>query len=325
MHVRKQVIIGLLLVLVAGGLLLVLGGNSDFDEISLAEQETGLVMDSRVVDLGDIKLHAVFAGPRDGEPVILIHGFPQFWYMWKYHISALAKAGYRVAAVDMRGYNRSAKPQGRAAYSYENYAADITSLMDSQSWESANIVGHDIGAVVTWQLVFNDAERVKKAIVFSGAHPLAYRDAGTESEVSWYRTFFRIPLLPELFMRVGGMSMVANGLRETSRPDTFPDAQLSVYKAAWSREHAIDSMLGAYRNGGLNLDKMPQDGRPTMPVLYVHGIEDAFVALSTAEASKQYLGEDNVHLHTELSHWLLEEEPELTAFEIIDFLKKPIP
>ena len=325
MRTSKQVIIGLLLISVAGWLILNLGGNSDFDEISLAEQHTGLVMDSRVVDLGALQLHAVFAGPRSGEPVILIHGFPQFWYMWKYHISALAKAGYRVAAVDMRGYNRSAKPTGRAAYSYENYAGDITALMDSQGWDSANVVGHDIGAVVTWQLIFNDAQRIKRAVVFSGGHPLAYANASTESEVSWYRTFFRMPVLPELVMRLGGMSMIANGLRDTSRPGTFTDAEIKVYKEAWGREHAIDTMFGAYRNGGLNLGSIPPDGRPAMPVLYVHGLEDAFVARATAEATKAYLGDENVHLFADLSHWILEEEPELTAFEIIEFLNPPIP
>jgi len=296
------------------------GGTSNFDEVSRAEEQTGTVLNSQMVDVGALNLHVVFAGPEDGEPVILIHGFPEFWYMWRKHMAVLAAAGYRVAAVDMRGYNRSDKPSGRAAYSIGKYAGDITGLMDSQGWSQANIVAHDIGALVAWDLVFRSAPRVKRAVIYSVGHPSALASNNT-SDVSWYRTFFSIPVLPELFARAGGLGTLASSLPATSRAGTFPEAELDVYKAAWDREHAFGSMLGAYRNEW-SLSGLPEGGRPQMPVLYVYGGQDKFIAPAVAEASKQYLADGNVIIHPDLSHWLLAEEPEQSAAEMIAFFTR---
>jgi pimeloyl-ACP methyl ester carboxylesterase len=298
------------------------GGNNDVDEIKAAQKEIGMLLDSRMLDIGEIELHAVFAGPKDGEPVILIHGFPEFWYMWRQHIKILADAGYRVAAIDMRGYNRSGKPKGRKAYSYEKYASDITKLMDTQGWPNANIVSHDIGAVVSWELVFDNPDRVKRAVIFSGAHPLAFESSKEESDIAWYRTFFRMPFLPELVSRVGGLSLTAKNLIDSSRPGTFSEQQLNLYKQVWAKDHAYYSMIGSYRNDGLNLEGMPANGQTAMPVMFINGLKDQFVPSSVSIATKEYLGEENVKLFPELSHWLLEEEPILTATEIIAFLQR---
>ncbi|MBL4790408.1 MAG: alpha/beta hydrolase [Kordiimonadaceae bacterium] len=279
-----------------------------------------MTLTSEMVNVGSLNLHVVFAGPEDGEPVILIHGFPEFWYMWRKHMAVLAKAGYRVAAVDMRGYNRSDKPSGRAAYSFSKYAGDITGLMDSQGWSQANIVAHDIGAVVAWHLVFRSAPRVKRAVIYSVGHPSALA-SNNNSDVSWYRTFFSMPILPELFARAGGLASLASNLQATSRAGTFPEEELEVYKAAWDREHAFGSMLGAYRNEW-SLSGLPDGGRPAMPVLHVYGGQDKFIAAAVAEASKQYLADGNVIIHPELSHWLLAEEPEQAAAEMVAFFNR---
>ena len=322
MRFLKWLFIGLLLLAGIGSGIWLSGGTSDFDEISRAEQQTGIELESRMVDVGEISLHVVFAGPSDGEPVILIHGFPEFWYMWRHHIAALAKAGYRVAAPDMRGYNRSDKPAGRSAYDFSDYAGDITGLMDAQGWESANIVGHDIGARVSWQLVFDSPDRLKRAVIFSVGHPLAFATTTEKSDVSWYRTFFRLPVLPELLGRTAGPSMTADSMRTSSRTGTFSEAELDVYKSAWDREHAFDTMLGAYRNDGANLATMPEDGRASMPVLFVYGAKDKFIPVDVAERTKTYLGEDNVRIYPDLSHWMLAEEPETTSAEIIGFFNQ---
>lgn len=298
------------------------GGNSEIDEVKIAQQELGMLLDSQMLDIGEIDLHVVFAGPKDGEPVILIHGFPQFWFMWRHHIKILAEAGYRVAAVDMRGYNRSGKPNGREAYSYEKYASDITRLMDNQGWPNANIISHDIGAVVSWELVFDNPDRVKRAVIFSGAHPLAFENSTEQSDIAWYRTFFRIPILPELVSKVGGLSLTAKNLVDSSRPGTFSEQHLDLYKQIWAKDHAYYSMIGSYRNNGLNLDGLPADGSTAMPVMFINGLKDKFVPSSVSIASKDYLGAENVKLFPELSHWLLEEEPALTANEIIAFLQR---
>jgi len=324
MRALKRLMVGLLILVVIGFGIWLSGGDSNFDEISHAERQIGIELDSRMVDVGAIELHVVFAGPKDGEPVILIHGFPEFWYMWRHHIAALAKAGYRVAALDMRGYNRSDKPAGRLAYDFNDYAGDITGLMDAQGWDSANIVGHDIGARVSWQLVFDSPDRLKRAVIFSVGHPLAFAASTEKSDVSWYRTFFRLPVLPELLGRTLGPSMTADSMRSSSRAGTFSEAELDVYKAAWDREHAFDTMLGAYRNNGADIATIPEDGRPKIPVLLVYGGQDKFIPLDVAMRTKTYLGDENVKIYPELSHWILAEDPDMTSAEITGFLGKVI-
>jgi pimeloyl-ACP methyl ester carboxylesterase len=307
---------------IALGGLWVSGASEEVDEVSLAQKEIGLLLDSQMVDVGGVNLHVVFAGPTSGEPVILIHGFPEFWYMWRNHIKALANQGYRVAAIDMRGYNRSDKPKGRASYSMQKYASDITGLMDTQGWPNANIVSHDIGSLVAWKLVFDYAARVKRAVIFSAPHPLSSEEADEQSDTSWYRRFFRLPVLPELMSRLGGLDLMANGLIDSSRPDTFSEQQLGLYKNVWMRDHAYYSMLGAYRNEWHQFDNMPANGSTTMPVMYINGLLDQFVPSAASLATKKYLGEDNVRLFPELNHWILKEEAELTATEIIGFLQR---
>jgi pimeloyl-ACP methyl ester carboxylesterase len=292
----------------------------DINEVALAEQEIGLVLESESIALSGSVLHVVLAGPADGEPIVLIHGFPQFWYTWRWHIKALAAAGYRVAAVDMRGYNRSSKPKGKASYSYEEYAKDIVALMDHFTWPEANIVAHDIGGFVAWELIFDNAERVRKAVVFSTPHPLAIQKATQQSDISWYRKFFRMPIFPELVTRVGGLALTAQGMRDTSNSGTFSDDQLAIYKSAWQRGNAMDTMLGAYRNNGLDISEMPEDGRPLVPVMFINGEDDKYVPFEAALGNKAYLGEQNVIIVKQQTHWILEEAPQLTASQILEFL-----
>lgn len=322
MRAFKMLIIIFVVVSIALAGLWYSGASEEVDEVSMAQKEIGMLLDSQMVDVGSVKLHVVFAGPKNGEPVILIHGFPQFWYMWRHHIKALADQGYRVAAIDMRGYNRSDKPKGRSSYSMQEYALDVTGLMDTQGWANANIVSHDIGSLVAWKLVFDNAARVKRAVIFSGTHPLASQGADTPSDKSWYRSFFRLPILPELVSRLGGLNLVANGLVDSSRSGTFSEQQMNLYKNTWMRDHAYYSMLGAYRNEWHQFNNMPSDGATAMPVMFINGLLDQFVPSSASLATKKYLGDENVRLFPELSHWILEEEPELTANEIIAFLQR---
>ncbi len=323
---RKRNAFGFLAIII---LLLVMlwhsGGRSNFDEVSHAETQVGIKLESKFIDTGDVKLHVVFAGPKDGEPVIMLHGFPEFWYMWRHHIAALAKEGYRVAAPDMRGYNRSDKPSKRDDYRFSDYARDITGLMDVEGWDQANIISHDIGARVSWSLVFDSSERVKRAVIFSVGHPMAFETTTEKSDVSWYRTFFNMPLLPEFLSRAGGLSLIAKNMTESSREGTFTDEELNIYKMAWDRDHAFDSMLGAYRNFDDKIMTMPDDGRPEMPVLFIYGLDDKFISRDVAERSKTYLGAENVKILPNLSHWILAEDPQMTATEILNFLEQSQP
>ncbi|GAB4578377.1 MAG: hypothetical protein Fur0022_11120 [Anaerolineales bacterium] len=105
-------------------------------------------MEHTRITTNQLKLHVVQAGPETGELVILLHGFPEFWYGWRKQIPCLAEAGYRVWVPDQRGYNESDKPKGIAAYTLDQLAGDVIGLIDAAGREKAILIGHDWGAAV---------------------------------------------------------------------------------------------------------------------------------------------------------------------------------
>src|SRR5690606_31267505 len=122
--------------------------------------QNDLTLVSRFVATNGVTLHVVQSGPEDGPLVLLLHGFPEFWYGWRHQIQPLAQAGFRVWAPDQRGYNLSDKPRGLDAYRLDTLALDIVGLIDAAGRDRAIVVGHDWGAVVAWWLALHHAERL---------------------------------------------------------------------------------------------------------------------------------------------------------------------
>ena len=138
--------VGLLGVLALVGLVAWKSGDSTpLDEVALAAERSGLALDSRQVDVGEVELHVVLTGPEDGPPVVLLHGYPECWYSWHGALGRLARAGFRVAVPDLRGYNRSGKPPGADAYTDLHYERDVIGLLDALGWDTAYLAGHDVG------------------------------------------------------------------------------------------------------------------------------------------------------------------------------------
>ena len=114
------------------------------------------------LDIRGLRLHVVAAGPDDGPLIILLHGFPEFWYGWRHQIGPLAEAGFRVVAPDQRGYNESDKPEGIAAYGLDELAADVAAIADAFGRETFDLVGHDWGGVVAWWTALRYPLRVRR-------------------------------------------------------------------------------------------------------------------------------------------------------------------
>ena len=120
-------------------------------------------------DVGGQSLHYVEAG--DGPLLVLLHGFPEFWFGWRLQIQPLAAAGFRVVAPDTRGYNLSSKPEGFEAYGVDLLAADIRGLIGELGAESAHLVGHDWGGSIAWTTAMNHPEVVDRLAILNAAHP----------------------------------------------------------------------------------------------------------------------------------------------------------
>src|SRR5215472_14425780 len=148
------------------------GSSSESAKQQAAELLGGDIREG-YAEIGDQRLHYVEAG--DGPLIVLLHGFPEFWYGWRQQIKPLAAAGFRVVAPDMRGYNLSSKPDGVAAYDTGPLTADIRGLIHERGADSALLVGHDWGGTVAWATAMDYPEVVNRLAILNAAHPRRLR------------------------------------------------------------------------------------------------------------------------------------------------------
>jgi len=208
-------------------------------------------MDSAIVfdfiATNGIRLHTALAGPEDGEPVILLHGFPDAWFGWEPQIHALAAASFRVVAPDQRGYNLSDKPRGVASYRMDTLVADVVGLADALGFERFQLAGHDFGAMVAWHMGMRYRERIKRLAIANVPHPLVMRryvrSHPSQMLKSWYAFFFQIPALPERIVRVGNWRMLMAAM-----PEALSQEERDCYRGAWAQPGAMTGMINWYRS-----------------------------------------------------------------------------
>ena len=279
---------------------------------------------SEYVRVDDCRLHVRSAGPADGPPVVLLHGFPEFWYGWHRQMDALAEAGHRVLVPDGRGYNLSGKPDGRSAYRVDRLAADVAGLLDATGHGSAAVVGHDWGAMVAWVLAQEHPERVDRLGILNVPHPAAFGETlRSEFEQvfrSWYAGFFQVPRLPELAMGARDYRLLERALTDSARPGTFSAEDLRRYRTAWGREGALTGMLNWYRANGLGSGLFDRDARVTPETLVLWGTDDVALVESNAERSLAYCEDGSLERFEGVSHWLQHERPEAVSERLVSFL-----
>jgi pimeloyl-ACP methyl ester carboxylesterase len=189
--------------------------------------------DTRMIETNGQTLHTVIAGPEDGPPVVLLHGFPEFWYGWRYQIPALVDAGYRVIVPDQRGYNKSSKPRGLGAYTIDSMVADTEGLIDALGYDRVSLVGHDWGAGVTWHTLLRAPERVDRAGILNVPHPEVFEEylfsKPSQLLKSWYMFTFQLPRIAEWAYSAGDWYGVRRVfLLTANQADVFTDAEMDV-------------------------------------------------------------------------------------------------
>src|SRR5271166_2946744 len=198
-----------------------------------------------------VRLHAVAAGPRDGPLVILLHGFPEFWYSWHKQIGPFAEAGFRVVAPDQRGYNLSSKPHQIADYAVGNLVADVIAIVDQLGQEKFYLVGHDWGAAVAWATALQYPLRLMKLAILNVPHPAVFmrtlRSNPRQMLRSWYMAFFQLPRIPEWRFASNNFAEGTKALVASSRPGTFTADDLEQYRKAWSNPGTVTAMINWYR------------------------------------------------------------------------------
>ncbi len=300
------------------------GHQRPIDSVQVARDRYSIALRSETVATNGIRLHVVEAGPPDGPLVVLLHGYPEFWWGWKEQLARLAKAGMHVVVPDQRGYNSSDKPRDIAAYRPNELVADVVGLIDHYGGK-ADLAGHDWGGFVAWRVAISRPDSVRRLVVFNMAHPLAFDDLkkldNKPESISWYRTFFQIPVVPEVTGRIGNWYMLVKSLQDSSRPGTFTDDELAHYRYAWDRDGAMRTMINWYRAGYRYPDKLEGDATVSQPTLIVWGTKDPFVPAALAELSAKHCTQAQVVKIDNAGHWLLHEEPETTSRQLIDFFR----
>ena len=279
--------------------------------------------ESAVVEANGISLHTRQAGPEDGPLVILLHGFPEFWYGWHRQIEPLADAGYRVIVPDQRGYNRSDKPDGVASYHIEELVADVVGLIDAADRETAAVAGHDWGAAVAWWLALSHPDRIDSLTAVNVPHPTVMEETLRRSlsqlRKSWYMFAFQVPMLPEAISTANNCGVLSRGLTNSSRPGTFSAADLRRYRNAWTQPGAVTAMINWYRAMGRYRPRPPQQ-QVSVPTLVMWGQQDEFLESAMAEESLDYCDDGRLVTFPSATHWVLHEKPEATATALREHL-----
>ena len=288
----------------------------------------GLEMTHCYANLGDVRLHYVEAG--EGPLVLLLHGFPQFWYQWRHQIPALVEAGFRVVAPDMRGYNLSDKPPGVREYRVELLARDVERLILVCGERTATVVGHDWGAIVAWVAAMRHPGRVKRLAILNVPHPARFLDGLLSPKQllkSSYMFFFQIPRLPEEVIRAGNYALLRSVLRrDPVRPGTFAAEDIERYVRAMARPGVLTAILNYYRA----LLRHPRETRALLkrieaPVLVIWGERDRFLSRRLAEPPPLWVPNLlRVERLQDASHWVAEDRPLEVNTLLLDFLRSPL-
>lgn len=263
-----------------------------------------------------ITLSVTVSGPPSGEPVLLIHGFPDDGSVWREQVPALAQAGYRVIVPDLRGCGDTDAPPGVAAYRLEHLVGDLIGVLDHLHVSRAKVVGHDWGAVVGWVLAVRHPERVERYVALSVGHPMAYARAGLEQKLKgWYTLFFQWRGVAERALRAGNWALFR---RVIAQP-----AEIERWTARLSRPGRLTAALNYYR---ANLAEVLFGKLPParVPVLGVWSRGDRFLSEDQMTGSERWVQGPWSYVCVDgAGHWMTVEAPARINALLIDYFAQP--
>jgi pimeloyl-ACP methyl ester carboxylesterase len=257
---------------------------------------------------GDLTFDVVDRGPRDGPPVVLLHGFPQFNTSWQPVMDRLVDQGFRCLAPNQRGYSPRARPTRRRDYRFTELARDTVALIDELGEDRVHLVGHDLGAAVAWTLAAQVPQRLATLSALSVAHPAAFlRSIPTSRQglASWYIYAFQLPWIPELVLSRRGNAGLAEALSSShgqSRDAAERDARTMLDAGA------LRSAINWYRAMPLT---DPRSALPvSVPTMFVWSDGDTACLEQGARACGRYVtGEYRFETLRGVSHWMVDERP----------------
>jgi len=255
-----------------------------------------------------IRLHTALAGPEDGEPVFLLHGFPDAWFGWEAQIDPLAEAGFRVIVPDQRGYNLSDKPKGVSNYGMDTLVLDILGLADELGYQRFHLAGHDFGAMVSWNIAKNFPSRLKSLVIANVPYPAVMQDYlrshPSQMLKSWYAFFFQLPRLPELIIRANSWQFLISAM-----PQDLTELERDRYREAWSQPGAMTGMINWYRALKWQRRQTAGSSQIQVPTLILWGQQDPHISYEMAPLSAEFCENGRLITFEDATHWVLHDKP----------------
>lgn len=269
-----------------------------------------------------IRMHYVTQG--NGPLIVLLHGFPEFWYSWRYQLPFLAERGYTVVAPDLRGYNDTDKP--RTGYDVPTLLRDIAGLIKGLGQEKAIIIGHDWGGVLAWAFAMSYPQMTERLIVMNAPHPQAMQRAFRtlkQLRKSWYIFAFQLPWLPENALLRNNAYEIGRMLKGAAvQKSAFPNEVLATYQEAMSKPGAMTAALNYYRQ----LIRHPLRSAKNyasigVPTLLIWGEQDIALGIELTYGLEQWVPNIQIKRIPDSGHWVQQEKPELVNTLIAEFLR----
>jgi pimeloyl-ACP methyl ester carboxylesterase len=268
-----------------------------------------------------VKLHYVTQG--EGALMLMLHGFPEFWYSWRHQIPEFAK-DYKVVALDLRGYNDSDKPKAQSAYVMAEFIKDIEGVIKGLGYDKCILVGHDWGGAIAWSFAYAHPEMVERLIVLNIPHPAKFAEGfRTPQQLlkSSYMFLFQLPVLPEMLIQAGDYQAIENAFKGMAvNKSAFTPEDIEAYKDAAAKRGALTAALNYYRNIFQQGMTDPNWGVLNVPTLMIWGEKDTALGRELSYGTATYVSPFQVRYIPDASHWVQQEKPELVNEYMREFL-----
>jgi epoxide hydrolase 4 len=284
-------------------------------------EEKNMTLRFEKIKTNGVQLHCALAGPKDGDPVLLLHGFPESWFGWENQIKPLVKAGFRVIVPDQRGYNLSDKPIGVNQYKMKILVNDILGLADTLGYEKFYLAGHDFGAMVSWSLALRAPERIRRMVIANVPHPAVFssylKTHPAQMLKSWYAMFFQLPGVPERFVRAANWKFLIGAM-----PDYWGEDQYNRYRESWAQPGAISAMINWYRAMFSQSRSSRTSDLVKPPTLIIWGKKDPHLSHQMAPLSLKHCQDGKLVYFEDATHWVQHDKAPEVSQLLIDHFQK---
>ncbi|XP_074650972.1 epoxide hydrolase 1-like [Tubulanus polymorphus] len=282
----------------------------------------------KYLKLNEVKIHYVEAGDAEKPLMLFVHGFPEFWYSWRYQLRKF-KENYRVVALDQRGYGESDKPNDIDSYNIRKLTGDLKELIEGLGSEKCYLVGHDWGGAVAWAFTYQYPQMVEKLIIMNCPHSAVFQKHMMQNLSqflkSWYMFFFQMPWIPEFLLSTNDYGFIRQNFAAATpqrkmgmRINPLNNEEIENYKYTFSQPGALVGPLNYYRAAFQTAPLLVK--KIERPVLVIWGDSDGALETQLAVKSLEFCEEGRLKIIEGCSHWVQQDAWQTVNSQMEDFL-----